>query len=225
MTALRQGLMVLVDIFIPEVNMMSRLFLGILVLFFTGSAMAIEEPKYTVIEQSGEFELRAYSPKIVAETLVPGSMDKASSAGFRLIADYIFGNNTSRTGDNEKISMTAPVTMEPQSEKISMTAPVSMEQTGGQWRVHFVMPGQYTLETLPKPNNPAVTLREVPASNYAVIRFSGFAGEDKVANKAAELMKWLDGKGITPVGKPELARYNPPWTLPFFRRNEVMVAY
>ena len=205
--------------------MMSRLFLGILVLFFTGSAMAIEEPKYTVIEKSEAYELRAYSPKVVAETLVPGSMDKASSAGFRLIADYIFGNNTSRTGGNEKISMTAPVTMEPESEKISMTAPVSMEQAGGQWRVHFVMPGQYTLETLPRPNNPAVTLREVPTSNYAVIRFSGFAGEDKIAKKTADLMTWLDSKGITPVGKPELARYNPPWTLPFLRRNEVMVAY
>ena len=187
--------------------------------------MAIEEPKYTVIEKSGEFELRAYSPKIVAETLVTGSMDKASSAGFRLIADYIFGNNTTRTGDNEKISMTAPVAMEPRSEKISMTAPVSMEQTGGQWRVHFVMPAQYTLETLPKPNNPLVTLREVPAGNYAVIRFSGFAGEDKVAKKTTALMAWLDSKGITPIGKPELARYNPPWTLPFLRRNEVMVAY
>ena len=225
MTALRQGLMVLVDIFIAEVNMITRLFLGILVSFFTGSAMAIEEPKYTVIEKSGEFELRAYSPKIVAETLVPGAMDNASSAGFRLIADYIFGNNTSRTGESEKISMTAPVTMEPKSEKISMTAPVSMEQTGGQWRVHFVMPAQYTLETLPKPNNPVVTLREVPASNYAVIRFSGFAGEDKVAKKTAELMAWLDSKGIKLIGKPELARYNPPWTLPFLRRNEVMVAY
>ena len=187
--------------------------------------MAIEEPKYTVIEKSEAYELRAYSPKVVAETLVSGSMDKASSAGFRLIADYIFGNNTSRTGGNEKISMTAPVTMEPKSEKISMTAPVSMEQAGGQWRVHFVMPGQYTLETLPRPNNPAVTLREVPASNYAVIRFSGLAGEDKVANKTADLMTWLDSKGITPIGKPELARYNPPWTLPFLRRNEVMVAY
>ena len=121
--------------------------------------------------------------------------------------------------------MTAPVTMEPKSENISMTAPVSMEQTGGQWRVHFVMPSQYTLDTLPKPNNPAVTLREVPTSNYAVIRFSGFAGEDKTASKTADLIAWLDSKGIIPVGNPELARYNPPWTLPFLRRNEVMVAY
>ena len=142
-----------------------------------------------------------------------------------MIADYIFGNNSSRTGGNEKISMTAPVTMQPKSEKISMTVPVSIEQAGGQWRVYFVMPGQYTLDTLPKPNNPAVTLREVPASNYAVIRFSGFTGEDKIARKTADLMTWLESEGIIPIGKPELARYNPPWTLPFLRRNEVMVAY
>ncbi|WP_082400195.1 SOUL family heme-binding protein [Neptunomonas antarctica] len=187
--------------------------------------MATEEPEYTVIEKSEAFELRAYSPKIVAETRVSGSLDEASSAGFKLIAGYIFGNNTSRKGGNEKISMTAPVTMEPTSEKISMTAPVSMEQTGGQWRVHFVMPSEYTLDTLPTPNNPAVTIREVPSSNYAVIRFSGFAGEDKIATKTADLMAWLDSKNITPRGKPELARYNPPWTLPFLRRNEVMVAY
>ena len=205
--------------------MKTRQFLVLLILFFAGSAMAIEEPKYRVIEKSGQFELRAYSPKIIAETLVSGSLEKASNAGFRLIADYIFGNNTSRTGSSEKISMTAPVTMEPKSEKISMTAPVSMERSGGQWRVHFVMPSQYTLDTLPKPNNPAVTLRQVPASNYAVIRFSGFASENKTAAKTADLMGWLDRKGIKPTGKPELARYNPPWTLPFLRRNEILVAY
>lgn len=187
--------------------------------------MATEEPKYTLIEASGEFELRAYSPKIVAETLVSGSMDNASSAGFRLIADFIFGNNTAATGGNEKISMTTPVTMEPKSEKISMTTPVTMEQAQGQWRVHFVMPSEYTFETLPKPNNPAVTVREVPASNYAVIRFSGLAGEDKTAAKTADLLAWLKSRGIAPIGKPELARYNPPWTLPFLRRNEVMVEY
>jgi DNA gyrase inhibitor GyrI len=87
------------------------------------------------------------------------------------------------------------------------------------------MPADYTMETLPRPNNPAVTLREVPASKYAVIRFSGFTGEEKVAAKTAELIAWLDSKGITPDGEPKLARYNPPWTLPFLRRNEVMVAY
>ncbi|PCO06265.1 heme-binding protein [Microbulbifer flavimaris] len=187
--------------------------------------MAIEEPEYAVIEQSKPFELRAYQPKIVAEVQVTGSMDEASGRGFKLLADYIFGNNTARTGGNEKIAMTAPVGMEPESEKISMTAPVSMEQSGGQWRVSFVMPSQYTMETLPRPNNQAVTLREIPETNYAVIRFSGLAGEDKIARKTAELIEWMDEKGLEPTGQPELARYNPPWTLPFLRRNEVMIKY
>lgn len=205
--------------------MPKRHLLGLILVLFTGAAIAIEEPEYSLIEQSEEFELRSYAPMIVAETLVPGSMDAASSQGFRRIADYIFGNNTAATGNNEKISMTAPVTMAPQSEKISMTAPVSLERTEGRWRVQFVMPRQYTLDALPRPNNPAVTLREVPAKNFAVIRFSGFAGEKKVAAKTAKLLEWLDGRAIEPVGMPVLARYNPPWTLPFLRRNEVMVSY
>lgn len=200
---------------------------GLLILLFANVAMAIEEPKFTVLEKSGAFELRAYAPRVVAETLVDGSLDDASGAGFRRIADYIFGNNTSQKGGSEKISMTAPVGMVPKtaSEKISMTAPVAMQQSGGQWRMYFVMPSQYTLSTLPTPNNPAVTLRELPETRMAVLRFSGLAGEEKAATKTAELIAWLKSKNITPIGTPELARYNPPWTLPFLRRNEVMVAY
>ncbi|MDD2933939.1 MAG: heme-binding protein [Methylotenera sp.] len=203
---------------------------GFIILLFANLAMAIEEPKYTLVEKSGVFELRAYAPKVLAETLVDGSLDAASSVGFRRIADYIFGNNTAHNGGNEKISMTAPVTMAAKSdkspsEKISMTAPVTMQQTDGKWRMYFVMPSQYTLSTLPSPNNPAVTLRELPATRMAVIRFSGLAGDEKTAKKTAELMAWLKSKNIVPIGEPELARYNPPWTLPFLRRNEVMVAY
>lgn len=199
-------------------------------LLFANMAMATEEPKYNVIEKSGDFELREYAPMVVAETLVEGDLDAASSAGFKRIADYIFGNNTARAGGNENISITAPVTMAPKSEKISMTAPVGMQAKAGQdntkqWRMYFVMPSQYTLETLPTPNNPAVTLREIPASRVAVLRFSGLAGEEKTAKKTAELLAWLKSKQITPMDEPELARYNPPWTLPFLRRNEVMVVY
>lgn len=192
--------------------------------------MAIEEPKYTVLEKSGDFELRAYAPMVIAETLVDGSLGEASSAGFKRIADYIFGNNTSQTGASEKISMTAPVGIAPEavdkkSEKISMTAPVGMQKIADQWRMYFVMPSQYTLATLPKPNNPAVNLREIPASRVAVLRFFGLAGEEKTAYKTNELLAWLKNKQITPISAPELARYNPPWTLPFLRRNEVMLAY
>ena len=186
---------------------------------------AIEEPTYAVIENSGAFELRAYEPKIIAEVLVSGNMKQASNAGFKMIANYIFGGNTSQKGSAEKISMTTPVTMEPSAEKISMTAPVTMEKSNNQWRVHFVMPSKYTMATLPKPNNSAITIRQIPKRNYAVIRFSGFAGAQKVANMTASLEKWLKTKNITPKGNAELSRYDPPWTLPFFRRNEVMVAY
>jgi hypothetical protein len=158
--------------------------------------------------------------------MVPGNMKQASNAGFKLIANYIFGGNTSRAGGAEKISMTTPVTMKAAtSEKISMTTPVTMQQSNNMWRVHFVMPSKYSMATLPKPNNSAVTLKQIPKRNYAVIRFSGFAGARKVAAMTANLEAWLKTKNIRPKGKPELSRYDPPWTLPFLRRNEVMVAY
>jgi SOUL heme-binding protein len=209
--------------------MLLRLFSFIFFLSLSGVAMAIEEPKYDVIEKSEAFELRAYKPMIVAEAFVDGDLDEATSKGFKLIADYIFGNNKSATGASEKISMTTPVTMEPKpddkSEKISMTAPVSMQESAGKWRMHFVMPSKYTLETLPTPNNAEVKLRQVESKKFAVVRFSGFAGEAKTAKKTEELLVWLQAKQIKPAGVPELARYNPPWTLPFLRRNEVMVEY
>jgi hypothetical protein len=100
-----------------------------------------------------------------------------------------------------------------------------MQAKNGQWLVHFVMPEKYTLSTLPTPNNPAVIIREVPARNYAAIRFSGFAGPIKVDRKITELMVWLKDKGITPISEPEMARYDAPWVLPFLRRNEIMVQY
>ncbi|MEH6557420.1 MAG: heme-binding protein [Oceanicoccus sp.] len=204
--------------------MWKNILIALVISVFSGHIMAIEEPEYEVLETSGTSEIRAYKAMIVAETLVDGSMDEASSKGFRRIAGYIFGANTSTVGENTKIDMTAPVTIKPKAEKISMTAPVTMKGEEGSWRVHFVMPGEYTMETLPRPNETNVILREVPAQKYAVIRFSGLAGEKKIAVKTEELMEWLAEKNISQQGQPQLARYNPPWTLPFFRRNEVMIA-
>lgn len=198
-------------------------------LTFSGGAMAIEEPPFDVIEKAGQIEIRQYRPLIVAETLVEGDMDTASGAGFRLIADYIFGNNQSRDAlankSSERIAMTAPVTIQPEarSEKIAMTAPVTIESQGMRWRVHFVMPGEYSLATLPIPRNPAVRLREVPGKRLAALVFSGLAGEEKVRQKTLELQDWLKSKNIDFVAAPQLARYNPPWTLPFLRRNEILI--
>jgi hypothetical protein len=191
-----------------------------------GTLMATEEPKFESLRKEDNIEIRRYVPVIVAEALVDGDMDTASSRGFQLIAGYIFGNN-------ERIAMTAPVVAEPQSsaEKIAMTTPVSIEpqnaedskMAGAQrWRVHFVMPSQYTLATLPKPLNPQVQLREVPAKTFAALTYSGINTENTAQEKTEQLLNWLKMQKIETIGKPQLARYNPPWTLPFLRRNEIL---
>jgi hypothetical protein len=188
-------------------------------------AMAVEEPAFATEKQDGNFELRLYAPMIVAETVVEGSLGDASNSGFRIVAAYIFGNNVAvKDGDPEKVAMTAPVTMEAAPERIAMTAPVTTEAAAGKWRMHFVMPSQYTMATLPRPKDDRVKLREVPARRMAVLRFSGFTGEGKVAAKTQELLAWAARAGLKPSGTPQLARYDPPWTFPFLRRNEVLVA-
>jgi hypothetical protein len=189
---------------------------------FAGVVMAIEEPKYTVLEKTEPFELRMYAPMILAEVKIDGDLDEASSQGFRLIAGYIFGQNQV----SEKISMTAPVVVEGQtikSTKIAMTAPVTIESKAGQWTVSFVMPSEYSLETLPKPLNPKVELRQIPAVKRAVVQFSGFYNSQKVADKTLELEEWMKTQKLQANGAPKFARYNPPWTLPFLRKNEVMI--
>lgn len=195
-------------------------------LILPGVAMATEEPNFTILNQTEDFELRRYEPQIVAQTWVTGDQKEAGNKGFKILADYIFGNNTAPSGDSSKISMTSPVKMQPQtgeSKKIAMTAPVAMQEQDGKWRVRFVMPSQYTMQTLPKPNNSEVSIIEVPAKTYGVIKFSGLTGEEKVAEKTTQLENWMQNLEI--VGTPEMARYNPPWTLPFMRRNEIMIEY
>ena len=184
--------------------------------------MATEEPKYSVLEKEVPFELRSYEPMILAEVQVEGDLDEASSQGFRLIAAYIFGQNQA----SQKMAMTAPVTIDEQSvknEKIAMTVPVGIESNAGKCTVSFVMPAQYTMETLPKPLNPVVKLRQIPATKKAVIVFSGFYNSQKVAEKTLELEAWMKAQNLQAIGSPQFARYNPPWSLPFMRRNEVML--
>ena len=191
------------------------------------SAMAIEEPKYEVRTSQAPFELRHYAPTLIAQTIVEGDMDAASNKGFRLIADFIFGNNLAVNSEQAaKIAMTAPVTVEPQSSKIAMTAPVTIEPQLGstqQWRVHFVMPSQFTLANIPKPKNSAVTLHELPSKYFVVHRYSGFNTEARIQEKTDEALAWAKQQSLKVVGTPQLSRYDPPWTLPMFRRNEIMV--
>lgn len=207
-------------------------FLCICLFFGAPFAMAIEEPAFRVISKTGKFEIRQYAPYLIAQTWVEGDMDDAGSQGFRRIADFIFGNNQLPGGQaSGKIAMTAPVTMEPQSAKIAMTAPVAMEpsdNTSGmksaqRWRVQFAMPRQYTLANIPQPKNAAVTLSEVPEKYVAVHSYSGLNTLQRVQDKTDELLQWAKTSSLVTKGPPQLARYDPPWTLPMWRRNEIMV--
>jgi hypothetical protein len=200
---------------------MKNLFLGLLLCFsVTGTpAMAIEEPKYTVALQEGPYEIRDYRGTVVAEVTVTGDQYEAGGKGFRLLAGYIFGGNTRR----QSIAMTAPVAQERKSEKIAMTAPVTQTQTDGAWVVRFTMPASYSLETLPEPIDPRVKLRAIPPTRFVVVRFSGLASTDNVAAKTAELIAFAKGRNLRTIGPASLAQYNPPWTLWFMRRNEVMI--
>lgn len=184
-----------------------------------GEAVAIEESSYTVVEQADNFELRMYAPRIVAETLVEGDFSEVGNAGFRRLAGYIFGDNRKQ----QDIDMTAPVSQESASEKIAMTAPVNQETVGGKWRITFTMPAGYTMETLPTPLDDRVILKQEPARLMAAIRYSGTWSRERYQEKEASLRSFIDEQGLRVVGEPVFARYNPPFTLWFLRRNEVLI--
>ncbi|MEO7935573.1 MAG: heme-binding protein [Dokdonella sp.] len=203
-----------------EMNRKYSVLIAVLLLSLFGSpAMAVEEPAFTTVLSDGHFEVRDYPALIVAEVTVNGEQKEAASKGFRLLAAYIFGGNKRR----QSIAMTAPVAQQPISEKIAMTAPVTQIQNAGNWTVRFTMPRAYTLDSLPEPNDPNVQLRQLPPERFAVLRFSGLARPDDVATKSAELIVSTKSHNLRAIGPVTLAQYNPPWTLWFMRRNEVMI--
>ena len=182
-------------------------------------AMAVEEPTFQIVLREGAFDIRDYPALVVAEVTVSGDQKEAASKGFRLLAGYIFGGNKRR----QSIAMKAPVSQERTSEKIAMTAPVIQTSSDGAWVVRFVMPSSYSLETLPEPNDPNVKLRTVAPARLAVIRFSGLASKASVEAKTASLVDFAKTHHVLTIGHASLAQYNPPWTLWFMRRNEVMI--
>jgi hypothetical protein len=196
------------------------------------SVMAIEEPSHRIVATHPEFELRRYAPHLVAETVVDSRFDQAGNRAFGILADYIFGKNRAE----QKIEMTAPVTQQPatapKGQKIEMTAPVIQQPaaptTGSATAaerhvVSFVMPQRFTLETLPEPMDSRVSLRRVPERLMAVRRYSGRWTRASYREQEAALLDALRERGYKPVGVPLYARYNSPFSLPFMRRNEVMV--
>jgi hypothetical protein len=198
--------------------------IALLVFWTVGSYLVIrniEEPKFTLVERKTGYDIREYGSYIIAETDVTGDYDDATSKGFRIIADYIFGNNTSRSS----IAMTAPVLESKSSEKIAMTVPVIDTEKDGDIRtISFVLPSEYTLETLPLPNNPQVKISQVLSRKVAVLSFTWYPTAERVEKKKKELLTLLAKDGLEADGEIQVARYNPPLSMPLMLRNEIIVA-
>lgn len=184
----------------------------------------IEEPGYELSLREGDFEIRDYGPLVAAEVVVSGERSRAANDGFRILAHYIFGGNKGR----KQIAMTAPVVQS--LGKDTLLLPTSVTRTSaddpggkGQWLVRFTMPHAYTLDTLPTPNDPKIRLVAVPPARYVVIRFSGLARDPQIAEKTSALDEFVSRRHLAVTGPASLARYDPPWTLWFMRRNEVML--
>ncbi|MDG2377201.1 MAG: heme-binding protein [Woeseiaceae bacterium] len=191
-------------------------------LFWQSPAMSLEEPEYQVIETFEEFELRHYSPYLVAEIDVQGDPDDAGNSAFRILAGFIFGDNQ----DGMKMNMTAPVSSSAgiTGKNMEMTAPVTSAQTSeGNTTFAFVMERKYSIDTLPTPNDVRIRIREVPERIMAVHRYSGRWTTSRYEAKLETLQAAVKAASIETVGGPILARYNSPFSLPILRRNEIML--
>jgi hypothetical protein len=207
---------VYIDLFpLPFMMILFRLLAACTLLAVWNSAMATDEPAYTVVRSYDSFEVRRYEPYIVAQTLVRGAADEAGNLGFKALAGYIFGGNKGA----RKIAMTAPVAQAP--TKIEMTAPVLQSASGGAYLVQFSMPREWTMETLPEPTDPSVTLHPMPARMLAVISYSGTWSQNRYEEHLKKLQEGLAQAALPWQGEPFWARYDPPWTPWFLRHNEI----
>ena len=179
-----------------------------------------EQQRYTVISTNGDIELRDYAPCVVADVTVPGAVEQATNTAFRPLLNYISGAN--RT--NASLAMTAPVLQQEVSEQLAMTAPVIQEEGGeGTWTVSFVLPGDRPLEEYPAPTDPRVTLRALPGQRAAALRWSGRWSAANIERRTQQLRQAIAENGWEITGAPRWARFDPPWTPPFARRNEIVI--
>ena len=221
-----------------------------------------EQPQYEVVIDEQPYELRKYEPYTVAEvTIYDDDIDEAQRRGFRILSDYIFGNNYMRNSERRKMRMKDGESL-PLHEEVDMTGPVmldtndSVEMTGPvlldlndqivvrgpanvvnmispdemvefevdiqqKWIMSFSLPAKYTLNNAPLPKNPAVRLREKEGELVITRRFTNFVSTEKVEDLGSGLLAWANEKGLVIEGSVRIARYDPQWTIPFLRRNEI----
>ena len=194
----------------------------ILIIFITGFSVGpimskVEVPEFSIALACDNIEIREYKPILIAEVEVKGSREAAISEGFKILADFIFGNNIKRS----KIKMTAPVTQK-SSQKIKMTAPVTQKSSDKGWVVSFTMPTSYNIDTLPRPVNEAINIKEIPEKKMAVITFSGQSEKKNILKHERKLLEFLNKNTFKYDKNAIYAFYNPPWTLPVLKKNEVM---
>jgi hypothetical protein len=178
-----------------------------------------EEAAHTVLFEQDNIQIRLYEESLIAQTITKGSYKESGNEGFKRLAGYIFGDNQS----NQKIEMTTPVIEKETSEKIAMTVPVYQEETDNLWTMTFVLPSKYTIDTIPKPIDNNVVVKQLAEKKVATIRYSGLINDEKLQQKILELEQWLDNNDYVSKSKPYSAAYDPPWTVPFLRRNEIHI--
>ena len=202
---------------------MKKFILVLTSLFLAGCSVvgirSASEPKYQILVDSDKIEIRQYPPMVVAQTAVNTDYKDSSSQGFNRLAGYIFGNNK----NEQKMSMTAPVFQEQEFAIMDMMVPVIQQKTQKVWLMAFVLPQNYTVSSAPTPLDSAVLIKDIPSKKVAVIKYSGSLSEQGIEEKSEELKHWLFKKGYKPISTSRSAAYDPPWTLPFLRRNEVHI--
>ena len=203
--------------------MIKKIFFGSVLCCITLNTMALEKPDYEILYEDGNIEYRLYEPYLVAQTEV--SMDdnynSASNEGFRRLFKYITGSNTSEVD----IAMTAPVqmSMDGSGQTIDMTAPVQQIENKNFLQVAFMLPSKFDIKNAPIPTDERVTIKQIPARIMAVIRYSGRWTEKNRSKYEYRLRENLELHAITAISQTETAAYNPPFTPPFMRRNEIML--
>jgi len=192
-------------------------------LFLTGCSVfgirTADQPSYQLLNEVGNIQIRQYPALLVAETEIAADYKNASNQGFQRLAGYIFGNNQKQ----QSLEMTAPVIQEQQTETLAMTAPVIQQKSKDRWLMAFVLPKGYSVATAPIPNDKAVVIKELPAKKVAVIQYTGSLCESGIEKNTDTLTNWLNQQGIKTLSPARSAAYDPPWTLPFLRHNEVQV--
>lgn len=191
--------------------------LGLSLALLPAASHAVEEPAYTIVRSYPAFEIRQYAAYTVAEVMMPPPADDVGNRAFPILAGYIFGKNKGE----RKLAMTAPVTQAPVPAKLDMTAPVTQSTGPDGILVQFVLPRDINIDNAPLPLDPRIRLREVPPTQVAVIRYSGFWSQANYDQHLAELKAALRAADIRWTGEPVLSRYNSPMTPWFMRRNEI----